>query len=294
MTDLKLIKIYDALLNGRKNKEELAKILGKVSIKTIENKIKLSEDDIQYSKKMGTYHFKNLLPRYVTYSFLNLILIDNFNNLILKRDIVNIQQSIADKIDNLFETTTLSETLKNLIIFNIAINHNIVLSVDYMGNKKDKESKIIQPNQVFMTKGLYYFYITYDDKNSKDIGKQRTFNLNAVSNIEFVEYKFDKDSFKTTKEGNEYGHYSDERYVYMTFSLVAANFIKRERLNFLKWDFINESYDGKSVNIKLYYNSKFELKRLVQQWAPDIRFTGETKLSKEILGYIKKDFEAIS
>ncbi len=292
--DTKLLHIYNELLLGLRSKQELKDSFNEISIKTIENKIKLSDNDIAYSKKLGKYHFSNLLPKFITYKFLTFILIDNFSNKIIKNDIFQIQNQIIKNNDFLIETDKLSETLKNLIIFNIAINHNIVLSVDYQGNKKGIERKIIQPNQVIMSKGLYYFYITYDNRNIKDIGKTRTFNLNAITNIELVEYSIDLTiPFKTSDSGNEYGRYTDDKYSLLTFSGVAGKFIKRERLNNLKWDFINESFDGGSVNIKLYYNSEFELRKLIQQWLPEVKFTEKTELSERVLKVIKDNLTKV-
>jgi len=292
--DNKLLHIYNELLLSLKSKQDLQDSFDEISIKTIENKVKLSNGDITYSKKLGKYHFTNLLPKYITYKFLTSIVIDNFNNSIIKSDIIKIQNKLIKDNDFLIETFKLSETLNNLIIFTLAINHNIILSLDYQGNKKDIEEKIIQPNQVITAKGLYYFYITYDKKNKVDIGKKRTFNLNGCSNIKFVEYAINIDTpFRTSIFGNEYGEYEDNRYALLTFSGVAATFIKRERLSNLKWDFINESFDGKSVNIKLYYNSEFELKKLIQQWLPEVKFTEKTELSEKILTRIKNDVSEV-
>jgi len=292
--DAKLLHIYNELLLGLKSKQELRDSFDEISIKTVENKIKQSNNDITYSKKLGKYHFSNLLPKSITYKFLASILIDNFSNNIIKNDIFKIQKKMIKKNDFLIDTNTLSETLKNLIIFNIAINQNIVLSVDYQGNKKEIENKIIQPNQVIMSKGLYYFYITYDNRNMKDKGESRTFNLNAITNAELVEYSTDLNmSFKTNDLGNEYGRYKDDKYTFFTFSGVAANFIKRDRLTNLKWDFINESFDGKSVNIKLYYNNEFELSKIIRQWLPEVKFTEKTELSERILNSIKNDLTEV-
>lgn len=292
--DTKLLHIYNEVLSGLKSKQELQSSFGDISIKTIENKVKSSNSDIVYSKKLGKYHFSNLLPTFISYKFLSSILIDNFSNSIIKDDMFKIQNQLIKNNDFLIETSNLSETLNNLIIFHIAINHNIILSLDYQGNKKDTEEKIIQPNQVIMAKGLYYFYITYDDRNKESIGKKRTFNLNAVSDIKLVEYAINiPKPFKTDVSGNEYGEFDNDRYTLLTFSGVAAKFIKRERLSNLKWDFLNESFDGKSVNIKLYYNSEFELKKLIQQWLPEIKFTEKTELSNKILNQLKNDFSEL-
>jgi hypothetical protein len=274
-------------LSGLKTKNELSQTLN-VTTKTIENYIKDEKDDIAYSKKLGKYHFRNLLPKKVTYSFVNSIIIDSVNNQLLQNDYRRIQKGFIKKYDDLIETKNFSEQLKNLIILNIAINHNITLSINY----KLKVKKIIQPNQIFVIKDVFYVYVTYDEMNKEHVNQQRTLSCINISDISLVEYS-QIATYKTNVSGNEYGAYSSNKYVLLTLREDAANFFKRNNVNYLKWDFINESNDTNFVYIKLFYNSTLEVKRLVQQWLPYISFTEETILSKEILNAISSDIKTI-
>jgi hypothetical protein len=224
----------------------------------------------------------------VTYSFVNSIIIDSVNNQLLQNDYRRIQKGFIKKYDDLIETKNFSEQLKNLIILNIAINHNITLSINY----KLKVKKIIQPNQIFVIKDVFYVYVTYDEMNKEHVNQQRTLSCINISDISLVEYS-QIATYKTNVSGNEYGAYSSNKYVLLTLREDAANFFKRNNVNYLKWDFINESNDTNFVYIKLFYNSTLEVKRLVQQWLPYISFTEETILSKEILNAISSDIKTI-
>lgn len=284
----KKIQIYNLILRGLKTKNELSKALN-VTNKTIENYIKLEKGTIKYSKKLGSYHFRDLLPEKVTYSFISSIDIGSFSNQILQNDYNKIQKDFFKKYDDFIETKKLSEQLKSLILLNIAINHNITLSVNYKLN----EQKVIQPNQIVKIKDLYYIYITYDKKNKNSIGEKRTLSLIDISDFFLVEYAQNK-NYKTNIFGNEYGEFSYSKYILLTLRGDAASFFKRNKVNYLKWDFINESNDTKSIYIKLFYNTTLEVKRLIQQWLPYISFSEETELSKNILDEIKKDIEVVS
>lgn len=285
--NVKIIKIYNLILNTLKTKEELAEALN-VTTKTIENYIKQINGEIKYNKKLGKYHFKDLLPHKVTFSFINTLITNSLNNQILQNDYYKIQQVFTQKYDDLIETKNLSEQLKNLIIINIAINHNITLLLNY----KLTEKKIIQPNQIIKIKDLYYLYVTYDKKNKNDVNKKRTLSLIDISDISFIEYS-QISIFKTTIYGNEYGKYSSSKYILLTLTGDAANFFKRNKVNYLKWDFICESNDTKFIYIKLFYNTTIEVKRLIQQWLPNISFTENNIDTKKILNEIKNDLQII-
>lgn len=285
--NIKIVQIYNLVLNGLKTKNELAKILN-VTTKTIENYMKQINSEIKYSKKLGKYHFIELLPKKITYSFIQTLIIDNFNNQILQHDYNFIQQSFTQKYDDLIETKHLSEQLKNLIIFNIAINHNITLSINYKLNEK----KIIQPNQIIKIKDLYYVYVTYDKRNKININEERTLCMIDISDISFVEYSQIL-VYKMNFKGNEYGKYSSNKYILLTLTGDAATFFKRNKITYLKWDFISESNDTKFLYIKLFYNTEIEIKRLIQQWLPYISFTERNSITRKILNEIQNDIQAI-
>lgn len=286
--NIKILKIYNLILSGLKTKNELAQALD-VTTKTIENYIKQEKEEIGYSKKLGKYHFKNLLPKKITYSFINSIIIDSFNNQLLQNDYKKVQNELTKKYDDFIETKNFSEQLKNLIILNIAINHNITLSINY----QMKEKKVIQPNQIFKIKDLFYLYITYDEMNKEKINEKRTLSCIDISDINFIHYSKNT-IYKKNVFGNEYGEYSSSKYVLLTLRGNAASFFKRNKVNYLKWEFINESNDGQSIQIKLFYNNEKEVKRLVQQWLPLISFSEETIFSKAILKAIRDDIKVIS
>lgn len=175
-----------------------------------------------------------------------------------------------------------------LIIFNIAINHNITLSINYKLN----ENKIIQPNQIIKIKDLYYIYVTYDKRNKININEERTLCMIDISVISFVEYS-NMLVYKMNFKGNEYGKYSSNKYILLTLTGDAATFFKRNKITYLKWDFISESNDTKFLYIKLFYNTEIEIKRLIQQWLPYISFTERNSISRKILNEIQNDIQAI-
>lgn len=292
--DKKLLKIYNELFTSLKSKDELAKIL-KVSTKTIENKVKLSEGDIEHSKKNSGYIFKNLLPKYISIKHFNEILIKYIANNSLKDSAQYIQKEIIheNEFGELVNTEKLSDLVKTLIKLQIAINYNCVLSVSYKGNKKAVQTKFIKPNQIFVANGSFYLYLKYADQNKKDINMPRTFQLNSIDNIQAIEYKKDE-IFQTYDEGNAYGRYNDNtKSVKLIFKGAAAMYLKRERLNSLKWEFIEESFDNTTLTIKLYYNEEVELIKLIQSWMPLVTFVKEDELSTKILTAIKKNYENI-
>lgn len=292
--DSKLTNIYAQLLFQLCSKEYLAQKLN-VSTKTIENKVKLANGDIVYSKRLGAYHFKNLLPNNITNNFLISLLINNVNNKNLKDDISSIKDDIVDSSNslNLIPTKKFSEIFKNIIQLQIAINHNCILSIDYQNaSSSQKEKKFIQANQISVINGSYYMYVTYDKKNKLNQGEKRTLHLHSISNINLIEYHKD-DTFKTDVKGNAFGEFKNTNFAELTFKNKAASFIKRERLNSFHYEIIDESFDASSVNLKFYYNEEIEIIKIIQQWMPLVTFTRENDFSIKILGKIKDNFEKL-
>ena len=292
--DSKLSNIYAQLLFKLCSKDELASKL-KVSTKTIENKVKLSNGDIVYSKRLGGYHFKDLLPDNITHNFLISLLINNINNKNLKDDMQNIKDDLV--IDttsfNPIPTQNLSEIFKNIIKLQIAINHNCILSIDYQNaTSSQKEKKFIQPNQINVINGSYYIYVTYDKKNKVNVDEKRTLHLHSISNLNLVEYH-KGNTFKTNVEGNAFGEFKNENYAELTFKGKASSFIKRERLNSFHYEIIDESFDGSSVNLKFFYNNEIEIIKIIQQWMPLVTFTKKNEFSVRILERIKNNFNQL-
>lgn len=289
--DTKLITIYDILLEKLTSKDTLAEILN-VTTKTIDNKVKISNGDIEYSKKLSSYYFKNLLPEFITLRFLLKIIMMNIDNKSIKSDLSYVKDLITEDTNKLLRTSELSKILQNIIQLQVAINHNCILSIEYAGGMKQIERKVIRPTQIIVTNGSLYLYAKYDERNKINIGEKRTFQINSIGNITPVEY-FQGDTFKTDVSGNAFGEFNHNNFVELTFFGPASNLIKRERLNSLNYEIIEEDFDGKSVNVKFYYNSELELVKIIQQWMPYIKFTKKNDFSTKILTRIKNNFDEI-
>lgn len=262
-----------------------------VSTKTIENTIK-NCSDIVYSKKLGAYHFKDLLPEQISYQNYFSIFKNNLSNNILKKDILSITKNLSSNLaDIMIDTGSLSPLSKKIIQMSIAINHNCVVKLSYEGNNKPLETKYIQANQIITsnTSSTYYLYATYDKKNKKSIGDMRTLAFNSITHIEPVEYSKDV-SFKITNDGNEFGLYSEGRQIMLSLTSSAAHYFKREGLFENKnFKFISED-PNHTIEMEMTYNHKMEVVKLLQQWMPQIIIKSDSDEAKAILNDITYNY----
>ncbi len=282
------IEIYNSLFFQTCSKKFLADKFS-VSIKTIENTIKTC-DDINYSKKLGKYHFKDLLPNRISYKNYFSIFKENFSNLILKKDMLKVTKQMNSKFSNsMINTSELSALSKKIIRSTIAINHNCILKVSYKGNKKDREIKYIQPNQIFLVGSVYYLALTYDKKNKENIGEERTFAFNSLEDIEPEEYQ-NNIIFKTDISRNAFGSYKNAKEIRLLLTDAAANYFTREGL------FENESYtfitqeSSQEIEIKMLYNNRLEVVKLIQHWMPQIKLIDSSEEATKIRKDIKNNF----
>jgi len=282
------IEVYNELFIKRYSKKLLEDKFD-VSTKTIENTTKL-HDDIVYSKKLGSYGFKDLLPKYISYYNYFVLFQDNFSNPILKKDFIKITNQLNENLDEIMiDTGKLSKLSQKIIQLNIAINHNCIVKVNYQGYGKPKEEKYIQPNQIVVVGSIYYLYITYDKKNKKNIGESRQLTFNGIQEIEPIEYLTDI-SFKTQVEGNAFGKYNDASSIHLKLQGSSAHFFKRE--GFFEnpnYKFLSEEDNG-DINMELFYNNKIEIIKLVQQWMPFIKVDDSSEEAQNILNDIKKNY----
>ena len=282
--------IYNALFMETCSKQSLANIC-KIGIKSIENTIKTC-DDIAYSKKLGVYYFKELLPNYISFQNYLLIFKESFLNPILKSDMLNISTQIdSDFIDSMINTSQLSILCKNIIRTTIAINHNCTLKVSYKGNQKNREIKYIQPNQIFITGTIYYLSLRYDKKNKDNIGKERTFAVNSIEDIEPLEYLTDT-ILETNFTRNAFGKFSDAKQIRLRLTGASVNYFKREGLfKYENYNFVSEE-SSQEIEMKMLYNDQIEVVKLLQQWMPQIKMIDNTKEEKEIYETIKNNFKS--
>lgn len=283
------IEIYNELFLKRCSKKQLEDKF-KVSTKTIENTTKL-HDDIVYSKKIKSYHFKDLLPKYISYYNYFVLFQDNFSNPILKKDFIKITNQLNENLDEIIiDTSKLSKLSQKIIQLNIAINHNSVVKVGYKGYGKPKEEKYIQPNQIIVVDSIYYLYVTYDSKNKKNIGETRQLAFNGIQDIEPINYLTDI-TFKTNVQGNSFGNYNNLSSILLKLKGNSAHFFKREGL------FENPNYkflleeDNGDINMELFYNNNIQVIKLIQEWMPFIHIINDSENSQNIIDEIKKNYD---
>ena len=287
--EVRKIGIYNQLFKKLSTKQELADLF-KVSTKTIENTIKTC-DDIVYSKKLGSYHFKNLLPDFISYQNYFTLFKDSVANPIIKKDFLKIGSSLHNKFnETMIDTNQLSELSKKIIKVEIAINHNCILKVEYTGNDKSKEEKYIQPKQIFTDGSIYYLSLVYDKKNKEKVGEERQFAFNGIESIEPIEY-IKEASFRSEEEVNAFGSFKNAKTIRLKLQGAAANYFKREGLfetnsfRFLSELSVNE------IEIEMRYNYKLEVIKLVQQWLPQITIIDHSEEAQKILENIKRNYQ---
>ncbi|MDD3343103.1 MAG: WYL domain-containing protein [Sulfurospirillaceae bacterium] len=290
----RMIKIYMAIYSDVTcTKEYLKDYLEVSSIKTVENNIK-DIDDIVYDIKLRKYRFKNLLPKYIpNETFFSLFKSAIVNNL-LKNDFSLLEKDISSfKTNDMIKISELSNLAKKIIQFNNAIKDNCILKVKYKKAGKDLEDKYIRPNTTFSTGSTYYVYITYDELNKVNIGEERTFALNAIGEIESVEY-LNNVTFKKEQKGNAYGSFKKNKYVILNMNRFSANFFKREILfNNDAFEIIDEELEGESITVKMYYNEIFEVIKIIQQWMPHIAIQNNPEIRNEVYLQIQKNLSKL-
>lgn len=283
--------IYAELYVAPSTKQHLANLIG-VTTKTIENTVKKYSDEILYDKKLGAYRFANLLPKFIPYkSFFGLVQ-NNIVNEIIKDDFSNIMKLNSLESETSFPfipTSSFSNLTKKLIMIQNAINSNCVLKIGYVGNSKPFEEKYIHPHTIITTEFTHYLYASYDSRNGKAIGEERSFAFKSISEIEPLEY-IKGGEFQIIKNGNAYGIYNKDQCIKLKLETLSANYFKREGL-FKKenFDFISEDPDG-SVLLKMYFNEIFEIVNLLQKWMPQITINENSETAEKVYEIIERNY----
>ena len=287
------IQIYNELFNKICSKEELAKVCGDVSIKTIENTIKEC-DDIKYSKKLGSYIFDNLLPFKISYQNYFKLFQDNLTNPILKQDMIKSMSKVGtDLSEVIMDTTILSELSKKIIKANIAINHQCILKIYYPREGTPKKDKYIKPKQIITFDSIYYLTFEYDKRNKTEGLEERPFAFNGIQTIEEVEYLKDAEKFRTNNIGNSFGMV-DEANKKVTLKLKghASYFFMREGLfESPYYKFIRSDSRGEKLTMEMIYNNDIEVIKLVQQWMPLITVVNDCDDARDVIEGIKENYD---
>ncbi len=287
--ELRKIGIYHQLFKKLCTKQELADLFS-VSTKTIENTVKECED-IVYSKKLGSYHFKDLLPNHISYQNYFTLFKDSVTSSIIKKDFLTISSSLHSKFDEtMIETSQLSELSRKIIKIEIAINYNCTLKVEYVGNSKSKEDKYIQPKQIFSDSSMYYLALIYDNQNKKDVGKERQLAFNGIEAIEPIEYLKDT-IFRSEKKYNAFGSYDNAKTIRLKLHESSVNFFKREGLfETNSFRFLSE-ISTNEIEIEMTYNYKLEVVKLIQQWLPQITIVDDSEEAQVVIQEIKDNYQ---
>lgn len=286
----KIIKIYKAIYSDVDcTKDYLKNYLKVSSIKTVENNIK-DIDDIVYDLKLRKYRFKDLLPKYIPSEVFFEIFQSAIVNKLLENDFSLLKKDISSLHTNeMIKTSELSNLAKKIIQFNNAIKDNCILKVKYKKVEKKLEEKYIKPNTIFSTGFTYYAYVTYDKLNKIDIGEQRTFAFNSIGDIEAIEYIPDG-NFKIDQKGNAFGSFKKDKFVILNMDRKSADFFKREMLfNNDAFEMVDEELEGESITVKMYFNDKLEVVKLVQQWMPRITIQSSEEIKKIVYEQIKNN-----
>ncbi len=287
------IEIYKALYGSLEcTKENLANYLKLSSVKTVENNIKEIED-IEYDITIRKYRFKNLLPKYIPNEVFFETFKDSITNKLMKNDFALLEKHISSiNTMSMIHTSELSNLAKKIIMFKNAIKNNCVLKVSYKKNDGITEEKFIQPNTIHANGFTYYCFVTYDQRNEKDVGAQRTFAFNGIQDIEAVEYT---SGFPFSKEqkGNAFGSFKKDRFVILHLNQGIAHFFKRENLfSDDAFELIDEELNG-SITVKMYYNNDFEIEKIIQQWMPNITIQNNLELKNKVYKKINDNFNQL-
>lgn len=282
------IKLYENCMGC--TKEKLANEFD-VTIKTIENTLKPYSDDIKYDKQLKRYRFNSLLPQYIPYKTFYNIFKNSINEKFLREDFFTIDKLINETNDLfMIETFSLSEFSKKIIMFTIALNDNCVLKVEYTGNAKESEEKYIRPRTILCNAFSYFCFVTYDEKNEKNVGEMRTFKFQNIEHIVADRYVTDE-IFKQEKQGNVFGEYKKDKFIVLSFDRVSGDFFKSSNL------FNNPAYeivdiDKDTIKVKMYYNNlKKEVIKTIQQWMPHIKIDKDEPLKQDIEKIITENYK---
>lgn len=287
------IKIYNELFLKTCTKDYLANVCGNISTKTIENTIKEC-NDIVYSKKLGAYHFKDLLPSQISYQNYFKLFQDNLSNPILKKDMIkSISKVGTDLSDIMMDTTQLSELSKKIIKANIAINHQCIIKIYYLREGTPKKDKYIKPKQIITFDSIYYLTFEYDKKNKTEGLEERPFAFNGIQTIEEVEYLKDSEGFRTYDIGNSFGKVEDaKKKITLKLHDHASYFFMREGLfESPYYKFIKSDSRGDRLTMEMIYNDEIEVFKLVQQWMPLISVVNDCEDSQKIIDGIERNYK---
>lgn len=266
-----------------------------VTTKAIENSLN-KFDEIIYDKQQKRYRFKELLPPFIPYKVFYDLLNTSIGNENLRNDFAAIDKLMHKKNEIFFlETSNLSQLTKNIIMLSIAIENNCVVKIEYEKSFNNIEYKYIKPNTLFNSSfGDYSIYATYDSRNEKDIGEERTFKLQKIINIESVEY-INNEVFKKNKIGNVFGEYKKDQYVTLVFDKASSNFFNSTG------QFDNGQYEvviglgTDSVIVKMHYNNlDMEVVKILQQWMPHIKIHDAEPNKEKIFNAIVKNFQSFN
>lgn len=287
------ILIYNQLFKKICSKDELARLCGNVSTKTIENTIKEC-DDIVYSKKLGAYHFKDLLPYQLSYQNYFHLFQDNLTNPILKKDMIKSISEVGTDLSNIMmNTDRLSELSKKIIKANIAINHQCILKIYYPREGTPKQDKYIKPKQIITFDAIYYLTFEYDKKNKQDIAEDRPFAFNGIQKLEPVEYLKESKSFRENDIGNSFGKVKDaDKKVTLKLHGHASYFFMREGLfESPYYKFIQSNSKGDELTMEMIYNNEIEVTKLVQLWMPLIKVVNDCDDAKKVISKIEENYQ---
>ena len=282
------IEIYKALYgNDECTKESLKNYLKVSSVKTVENNIKDIED-IEYDISIRKYRFKELLPQYIPNEVFFETFKGSITNNVMKNDFSLLEKHISSiNTKSMIHTSELSNLAKKIIMIKNAIKNNCILKVKYKKNNSPVEEKYIQPNTIYSNGFTYYTFVTYDERNEKDVGEERTFAFNGMQDIEVVKYT-NNIPFLKEQKGNAFGSFKKDRFVILHLNQSVSHFFKRENLfSNDAFELIDEELNG--ITVKMYYNQEFEIVKIVQQWMPNITIQNNLELKNTIYGYINEN-----
>lgn len=254
-----------------------------VTIKTIENTLKPYSEEIVYDKKLKRYRFVNLLPKYIPYKIFFNIFKDSIIDKFVREDFFTIDNLINNDNDLfMIETEKLSDMTKKIIMFNLAINNNILIKMEYTKNAEEAYFRWIKPHTIFQDGFSYYCFATYDKKNPKDIGITKTFRFDNMKKVILEEY-LENEILKKDIKGNKFGEYNKNQYVILIFNKISGSFFTSTGL-FLKPEYeVILGLNSDNVTVKMYYNDlNLEVVSMLQRWMPQIKIHPDDPKKKEI------------
>ncbi|MDD2639488.1 MAG: hypothetical protein PHS65_00655 [Arcobacteraceae bacterium] len=273
-------------------KAKLANIFD-INPKTIENTLKPLNDEIVFDKILERYRFNTLLPKYIPYKVFYKLFQDSIVNNIIKEDFLKIEETINSSENALMiETSKLSKIAQRIIMFSIAMNDNCMLNIEYTKpGSNEIENKFVQPNTIFTNGFTYYCYVTYDEKNKKDVGKQRTLAFTRIGNIKANTYITNK-VFKIEQKGNAFGPFNKENYVLLEFDRLSSSFFQMEKMfDSGQYEIIEMDMKTGIYIVKMYYNNlEIEVLKIIQQWMPHIKVHPTDENKDLIYENIKRNY----